>query len=147
MKYLIPFAIVVLSIPFVPATIKAEPNFTPLPEPPPPVEVVLDEIEEEPEEVCEDYTDYGCSCVIYIQNKGINIRGNAEDMIPNFGGIAEVGDVAIFHFPNIAHIAYVEIVYESGNFLVSEWNYREGLHTERVIMKNNPYLIGFLRGR
>ena len=52
--------------------------------------------------------------------------------------------VVVVHSPEVAHAAYVEIVYPSGNFQVSEWNYEAGEYTERVIEKDDPALVGFI---
>ena len=94
--------------------------------------------------VCKSYTDYGCSCMIYLQNRGIVVsQKNASDLQPNYFGSPFKGDVAIFHYPNIAHASFVEEVYLK-SFLVSEWNYYAGKYSERVIQKDDPYLIGFI---
>ena len=94
--------------------------------------------------VCESYTDKYCSCMIYLQNRGIVVsQKNASDLQPNYFGSPFKGDVAIFHYEKISHAAYVEETYIK-SFLVSEWNYYEGRYSERVIMKNDPYLIGFI---
>ena len=83
--------------------------------------------------------------MIYLQNKGIVVsQKNASDLQPNYFGSPFKGDVAIFHYPNIAHASYVEVTFPSGNFLVSEWNYYKGEYSERVILKDDPYLIGFI---
>ena len=94
--------------------------------------------------LCEDYTSYGCSCMSYLKLRGIVVsQKNASDLVPNYFGSPFHGDVAIFHYPNIAHASFVEEVYIS-SFLVSEWNYYEGRYSERVIQKDDPYLIGFI---
>ena len=94
--------------------------------------------------ICADYRDYGCSCMQYLKIKGIQVsQQNASDLQPNYFGSPFHGDVAIFRYPNIAHASFVEEVYIS-SFLVSEWNYYEGRYSERVIMKDDPALIGFI---
>ena len=95
---------------------------------------------------CENYTDPNCSCILYIQSKGVNISGDAEFLQPNYWGRPFVGSVALFYYPNndIYHASFVEEVYINGNFLVSEANYREGKYTERVIESDNKFLRGFI---
>lgn len=84
--------------------------------------------------------------MIYLQRKGIVVSGkNASDLIPNYFGVPSQGDVAIFHYTNTAHAAYVEITYPSGNFEVSEANYIKNKYSERFIMKDDKYLIGFIK--
>ena len=80
----------------------------------------------------------------YLKIKGIQVsQKNASDLVPNYFGSPFHVDVAIFHYPDIAHASLVEEVYQS-SFLVSEWNYYEGKYSERVIMKDDPALIGFI---
>ena len=94
--------------------------------------------------VCADYRDRYCSCMSYLKLRGIVVsQKNASDLQPNYFGSPFKGDVAIFHYPNIAHASFVEEVYLK-SFLVSEWNYYAGKYSERVIQKDDPYLIGFI---
>lgn len=94
---------------------------------------------------CKSYTDKNCSCILYIQSRGIPISGDAKDLVPNWKGEVYKGDIALFYFPttNIYHAALVEEVY-IGAFLVSEANFVEGEITERVIRKDDPFLRGFI---
>ena len=104
---------------------------------------IVIEFEEEP--LLEEEGIY-CSCMIHLKRKGIIVsQKNASDLIPNFFGTPETGNVAIFHYKDTAHAAYVEFPYPSGNFVVSENNYEKCKYTERLIMADDPFLIGFIR--
>tara|TARA_Y100000310_G_C20385403_1_gene670173 strand:+ start:126 stop:599 length:474 start_codon:yes stop_codon:yes gene_type:complete len=94
---------------------------------------------------CKSYTDYGCSCVTHVKNKGINTSGrNAEGFVPN-AFEATAGDVAQFYYANTGtfHVAYVEEVY-LGAFLISECNFKAGECGTRVVSKDDPALRGFV---
>jgi len=96
-------------------------------------------------ETCESYLDYGCSCVIHVQAKCAPISGDAEDVQLNYFGTPFVGDVAKFQYPLFYHVACVETVFPSGNFIVSECNYRAGkCDNTRIVLKDDQYLLGFL---
>ncbi len=87
----------------------------------------------EPKKKCESYLDIYCSCVVYLQNKGIDISGNAINLEPNYFGEPQRGDVIIFRYPNgKAHTAFLEEVYNEV-YWVSEWNYFSGEKSERRI--------------
>ena len=102
------------------------------------------EMEQGSSGICEDYTQKYCSCILYLQERGLNIRGNAVDLVPNTDR-PFVGGVVIFHYPSgVAHASYIEIVFPSGNFRVSEWNYREGQYTERNIFKDDKNIYGYM---
>jgi len=100
---------------------------------------------EVPPDPCKTIYDYGCSCILYIKSKGIPIKGNAWDLIPNYWGTPTTGDVALFKYASTSHAAYVEGAMPSGHFLVSECNYRKATCGERIISKTDPFLIGFIR--
>lgn len=119
-----------------------EPLYTPYSAP---VSVFIKEVEASPiEPEVEPYGAYS-SCMVYLRNRGIVISGmDAADLIPNYFGTPFVGDVAIFHYTNTAHASYVELVYPSGNFEISEANYVSNEYSERLIMLDDPFLIGFL---
>ena len=143
-KYAILVSLAILSglIPFIPHTIQAEPNITLIPEPPPPREVVLIEKEIVEEEVCGDYRDYGCSCMLYLQQIGHTIQGyDAKDLQPN-SFAAQTGDVAIFRYP-LAHAGHVIETYID-SFLMSECNYKPATCGSRIIQNDDPALIGFI---
>lgn len=105
--------------------------------------VITIEVVEEP--LLEEEGIY-CSCMIHLKRKGIIVsQKNASDLVPNFFGTPETGDVAIFHYTDTAHAAFVEFPYPSGNFVVSENNYEKCKYTTRLIMADDPFLIGFIR--
>jgi len=84
-----------------------------------------------------------CSCVQYIKSKGYNTTGrNAGDFVPN-AFTPQIGDLAVFQYPNGAHVAYVEETY-LGSFKISETNYKRCTYTERIIMPDDKALKGFV---
>ncbi len=94
--------------------------------------------------VCESIYDYGCSCIVYLRTvKGMSVGGfDAKDIEPN-SFTPHAGDVALFTYPTISHAAFIEETY-LGSFKVSEWNYKAGQYTERVIQLDDPALRGYL---
>jgi hypothetical protein len=88
-----------------------------------------------------------CYCVTYIrENRGVDIRGDAKDMEPNYFGAPQKGDVALFRYSTgSSHVAFIEAILPSGNFYVSEANFIPGEYGERVVMIDDPYLVGFIR--
>ena len=94
---------------------------------------------------CKSLTQEGCSCVAYLRTKGIQISGDAKNFGVNYLGTPYRGDIAKFIYSgNVHHLAYVEWPLHNGNFLISEWNWKEGQYTERVITKDDKYLVGFI---
>ena len=87
-----------------------------------------------------------CSCVIYLrENKGLPVSGNAVDFQPNYFGVPHRGDIAIFKYSNgTSHVGFVEYPFPSGNFYVSEANFKPGEYSERVVMLDDPFLVGFI---
>lgn len=84
--------------------------------------------------------------MVYLQTvKGYShITGDAIDLIPTHFKNPKSGDVIIFHYPTVGHAAYIEAVMPKA-YYISEWNYYEGEYSERVIMKNDPHIHGFIR--
>ncbi len=98
--------------------------------------------EEPVQEIC---TGSFCSCILYLRAKGHGVSGDARDLQPNYFGVPHKGDIALFKYSNgIFHASYVEAVFPSGAFYVSEANYRAGKYTERTIMADDPFLRGFI---
>jgi len=86
-----------------------------------------------------------CSCIIYLQLKGHGVSGDAKDLQPNYFGVPHKGDLALFKYSNgVYHAAYVEAVFPSGAFYISEANYRAGKYTERTIFPDDSFLRGFI---
>lgn len=107
--------------------------------------IEFEEVVFEEDERCDNIYNYACSCVVYVREiKGIDFQGDAYTAQPNYFGVPFVGDLAIFHYPDISHLAFVEEVYINGNFKVSEWNYLPGQATTRIIMADDEFLIGFI---
>lgn len=73
------------------------------------ITIEFEEVDFEENERCDNLYNYGCSCVVYVREiKGIDFQGDAYTAQPNYFGRPFVGDVAIFHYPEISHLAYVE---------------------------------------
>ncbi len=83
-----------------------------------------------------------CQCVRYARGRGLNVKGNAEDLIPS--SMPFVGGGALFKYPQGSHLAYIESIKGSG-FWVSESNYRRCKITSRFVQFDDKYLIGFIR--
>ena len=95
-------------------------------------------------EVCASIYDYGCSCMVYLRNiKGQPVAGfDAKDLDPT-GFQAHAGDIALFKYGDVYHAAFVEENYPEA-FKVSEWNYKRGQYTERIIRADDKNLRGFV---
>lgn len=126
--------VIALSL-FLPTTITIENQI-------PPVKFVPQVVEAK--EICESIYDYGCSCMVHLQNRGYDVSGNASELQPNYFGIPFVGDLALFKYETIYHAAIVEIVYLSGNFEVSECNFEAGKCDSRLVLINDKALRGFI---
>lgn len=92
-------------------------------------------------EVCKSYLDPYCSCMVYLQNKGLPIKGNAEDIEVNLFQLPVRGDVVLFKY---GHAAFVEEVYSEYLF-ISEWNYYEGKYSERLVPVYSKDIKGYWR--
>ena len=105
-------------------------------------DVVLQSIYIPPE--CESVYDYGCSCMVYLtRDKGIPIKGDAINVVPNVD-FPIVGGVVLIHLPNgVGHAAYIEAILINGNLWVSECNWRTGKCGTRVIDKDSPDIFGY----
>jgi len=82
--------------------------------------------------------------MVYLtQVKGLDIKGNAIDIVPNVG-FPIAGGVVLFHYPNgKGHAAYIEAILPNGNLFVTEWNYYRGKPSERVIRKDSSDIYGY----
>ena len=87
-----------------------------------------------------------CFCVTYIrEQKGVDIRGDAKYLVPNYFGEPARGDVILFKYSNgVWHVAYIEEVY-NGVYYVSEANYHAGKEGNRLINFDDPDIVGFIR--
>ena len=103
-------------------------------------------IEFEQPEPCKSTSDYGCDCTAHVRKTCASVSTRAQDVQLNYFGTPFEGDVAKFYYPSVPsfHIACVEDVYLSGNFLVSECNYEAGKCGTRIVLLDDPNLLGFL---
>ena len=91
------------------------------------------------------YTAEACSCILYVQNKGIALKGDADQQKPNlFGEEPKRGDVVILRYKSESHVAYIEGVF-SGGIYISESNYKPCKKTERLLAWNDQNIVGFIR--
>ena len=98
-----------------------------------------------------EYLQPNCSCVVYLQEQGVELYGDAIDLNPNYFGSPERGDVVLLHYPDkenpgdiIGHAALVEASYPGGMW-VSEDNFRKCQHTQRLVKWDDPYIYGYVR--
>lgn len=85
-----------------------------------------------------------CSCVVYLQRKGLSIKGNAINVKPNYEGVPEVGDVLLLRYAHSGHVALIEEVLEDG-VNISEDNYIRCKHTKRFVPFEDPHIVGYWR--
>ena len=87
-----------------------------------------------------------CSCVRFLQSKGIPISGDAIDQIPNHYGVPEKGDVVIWRYPDgTGHVSLIMAV-EGSKLTVDEGNWRPCVRTQReVVWAGNEDIVGFIR--
>ena len=95
----------------------------------------------EVEEVSQE-TSIDCSCMLYIQSRGIELFGDAKDQTPN-SDVPMVGGVVLLQYNGINHAAYIESVHGTG-IKVSETNYKKCKYTERIILYGSPSIIGYI---
>lgn len=83
-----------------------------------------------------------CSCMAYLWTRGVKLKGDAKDLIPNTDH-ATRGIVVQMRYDDIYHAAYIENVYPT-YMEISEWNYKKCEYTRRFIGKNNEHIIGYV---
>jgi len=83
-----------------------------------------------------------CSCVVYARNKGLHIKGNASEQVPN--SMPAVGGGILLKYPNASHIAIIKDITDEG-FLVSESNFYRCKKSERLISFNDKFIKGFIK--
>lgn len=83
-----------------------------------------------------------CSCMLFLQDKGFMLEGDAIDQIPNASS-PEIGGVALFNYSGVGHAALVQSVSDS-DFSVLEANYEPCERTERIIPRDDPNIVGFI---
>ena len=97
--------------------------------------------------ICETIYEYGCSCMIGLQNLGYPIKGkDAKDLQSNVPkGYEPVrGDIILFKYPKNYHAAAVAWVLPSGNLQIYECNYRPGKCGTRVVLKDDKAIRGYI---
>jgi len=83
-----------------------------------------------------------CSCVLYLQSLGKDVRGDAYNATTTHSE-PSVGDIAVMRYPGqLGHVALVTAVTADG-FWVTESNYKKCQKTERFIPNDYPRLVGF----
>lgn len=82
-----------------------------------------------------------CLCVRYVRNRGLNVKGNAKDLVPN--SVPTVGGGVLFKYPKYSHIALIEKLGKDRMF-ISESNYRKCQITTRWINYDDKFIIGFV---
>ena len=118
--------------------------------PPRTLETLAYEVVETEQEICQDYTDYGCSCMIGLVNIGYSIEGNnAEDLqVNSFDGV--VGDIILFKYWSkklqnwVYHAGSIKVKYPSGNMEVYECNFIPGVCKTRLVFKDDKAIRGYL---
>jgi hypothetical protein len=86
-----------------------------------------------------------CSCIVFLQNKGILIKGDAIDQVPNLHLTEAVeGDILLFDYEGIGHAALILQKY-NGVWFVEEANYKEGEYTQRTIEFGDKSVVGAMR--
>lgn len=96
--------------------------------------------------LCEDYRDYGCSCMLGLVEKGYPVEKlNAEDLQPDtFEG--NTGDIILFYYAhsNIYHAGTVTFKFPSENMEVYECNYKPAICDYRIVKKDDPAIRGYI---
>ena len=82
-------------------------------------------------------------CIAYLRERlGVNIRGNAEDIIPNIEK-PFVGAVILMNFNGIAHAGLIQYVL-ADRIIFRDSNFIEGTPRKNVmIMKNSSNIRGY----
>ncbi len=148
MKF-IPLVVLLLFFGFYPQTIDYK-QVVKAQTPPRTLEMLADEVVEPEQEICQDYTDYGCSCIIGLIDLGYSIEGNnAEDLqVNSFDGV--VGDIVLFKYWSkklqdwVYHAGSMVTKYPSGNMEVYECNFIPGVCKTRLVFKEDPAIRGYL---
>ena len=108
------------------------------------------EITEEVEIVPAPKKSVYCSCMLYLQSRGISTRGDAIKQVANWNDAPIAGIVVLLHYRDkwtgelIGHAALVEKVFLN-DMLISEANYEKCQRTERRISLENPHIVGYMK--
>ena len=83
-----------------------------------------------------------CSCMAYLHTRGILVKGNASDLVPNSTPIK--GGVVVFKYPSGAsHAALIERIM-GDKMVISESNYYPCEKSKRTISFADKNIYGFL---
>ena len=105
------------------------------------------EVDNEEQPKCASYTDYGCSCILGLVERGFTIKGNnAKDLQVN-ALVGNVGDIILFKYWNgewIYHAGEILVKYPSGNMEIYECNFRPATCGKRTVLKSDSAIRGYL---
>jgi len=91
----------------------------------------------------EEIYDIRCFCITYIREvKGVNIRGNAENIISNVDHPL-VGGVVLQKYGEIYHASFISAILPSGNMWVEEANKKSCQITSRVLELDDKAIYGY----
>ena len=91
-----------------------------------------------------------CSCIAYLREQGIEIRGDAMQIQPNWGGDPEPGFVVLFKYHDkntgerVGHAALIRAVFPGGLW-IEESNFTHCTATQRLIAWTDPHIRGIFR--
>ena len=91
-----------------------------------------------------------CSCMAYLQSRGIITHGDAIEQVANWNNAPITGIVVLLHYRDkwtnelIGHAALVEKVFLN-DMLISEANYEKCQRTQRRIALDNPHIVGYMK--
>src|SRR3990167_10310399 len=97
--------------------------------------------------ICETIYEYGCSCMIGLQDLGYPIKGNdAKDLQSNVPKDYEPvrGDIILFKYPKNYHAAAVLLSFPSGNMQIYECNFKPGKCGTRIVFKDDKAIRGYI---
>ena len=83
-----------------------------------------------------------CSCMHGLATKGIFLKGNAIDQIPNSTPVVG-GVVLLKYYENVGHVALIQKFTEKG-MIVWETNYKPCQATTREILWSDIHIVGFI---
>ena len=83
-----------------------------------------------------------CSCMHGLAKKGIFLKGNAKDQIPNSTPVVG-GVVLLKYYEDVGHVALIQKFTEKG-MIVWETNYRPCQATTREILWSDIHIVGFI---
>ena len=91
-----------------------------------------------------------CSCMLYLQSRGIITHGDAIEQVANYDGPPYAGIVVLLRYRDkwtgevIGHAALVEKVFLN-DMLISEANYEKCNRSERQLRLDDAHIIGYMK--